>query len=135
MREIEVSVVIPCLNEEKVLPFCIEAAKRAMVEAHISGEIIVADNGSTDQSVKVANEHGAQVVHAPRKGYGNAVICGMRASRGKFLVMADADGSYDFNDIPKFTSSLREGADFVMGSRIKGNIHPGAMPFLNRYFL
>lgn len=134
MEEIEVSVVIPCLNEEKALPACIDKARNAMAKARISGEIVVADNGSTDQSVKVADAHGALVVYAARKGYGNAVICGMRAAKGKFLIMADADGSYDFNDIPKFISSLREGADFVIGSRIKGTIHPGAMPFLNRYF-
>lgn len=134
MEEIEVSVVIPCLNEEKALPACIDKARNAMAKARISGEIVVADNGSTDQSVKVADAHGALVVHAARKGYGNAVICGMRAAKGKFLIMADADGSYDFNDIPKFISSLREGADFVIGSRVKGTIYPGAMPFLNRYF-
>jgi glycosyltransferase involved in cell wall biosynthesis len=133
MGEIEVSVVIPCLNEEKTLPACIETAKSAMQKAHISGEIIISDNGSTDQSVKVATAHGSRVVHASRKGYGNAIICGMRAAQGKFLIMGDADGSYDFNDIPKFISPLRDGADFVMGSRIKGTIHPGAMPFLNRY--
>jgi len=133
VEKIEVSVVIPCLNEEKTLPACIETARGAMVEAGIAGEIVVADNGSTDKSVKVAGAHGARVVHAARKGYGNAIICGMRASRGKFLVMADADGSYDFNDIPKFISPLRKGADFVIGSRIKGTIYPGAMPFLNRY--
>jgi glycosyltransferase involved in cell wall biosynthesis len=132
MNEIEVSVVMPCLNEERTLPACIETAKRAMSENNISGEILVSDNGSTDQSVKVATEHGARVVHASNKGYGNALKCGMRAAKGKFLVMADPDGSYDFNDIPKFIAPLRGGADFVMGSRIKGTIHPGAMPFLNR---
>jgi len=133
MEEIEVSVIIPCLNEEKTLPACIETAKRAMENARIIGEIIVADNGSTDQSVSCALAHGARVVHAPRKGYGNAIIGGMGAARGTFLVMGDADGSYDFNDIPKFIAPLREGADFVMGTRIKGTIYPGAMPFLNRY--
>jgi glycosyltransferase involved in cell wall biosynthesis len=133
MEQLEVSVVIPCLNEEKTLPACIAIAKNAMREAGIAGEVVVSDNGSTDQSVKIATENGARVVHASRKGYGNAIICGMRAAQGTFLIMGDADGSYDFNDIPKFVSPLREGADFVMGSRIKGTIHPGAMPFLNRY--
>lgn len=133
MGEIEVSVVIPCLNEEKTLPSCIETARSAMVGAGISGEIVVADNGSTDRSIEVADAYGARVVHATRKGYGNAIICGMRASRGKFLIMADADGSYDLTDVPKFVFSLRKGADFVIGSRIKGTIHPEAMPFLNRY--
>ncbi len=104
-----------------------------MHKAGISGEVIISDNGSTDQSVAVAMENGARVVHAARKGYGNAIICGMGAAQGEFLIMGDADGSYDFNDIPKFISALREGADFVMGSRLKGTIHPGAMPFLNRY--
>lgn len=133
MGNIEVSVVIPCLNEERTLPLCIRAAQNAMSGASISGEVVVADNGSTDQSVSVAQQSGARVVHAARRGYGNAVISGMRASRGKYLVMLDADGSYDFNDIPKFVLSLRQGADFVMGSRIKGTIYPKAMPFLNRY--
>ena len=133
MEPIEISVIIPCLNEEKTLPDCIETAKKAMLKANIPGEVIVSDNGSTDQSVMVASTHGARVVHTTRKGYGNALIGGMRASQGKFLVMADADGSYDFNDIPKFIEPLREGAEFVIGSRIKGTIYPGAMPFLNRY--
>lgn len=133
MVAIEVSVIIPCLNEEKTLPACIETAQSAMHKAGISGEVIISDNGSTDQSVAVAIKNGARVVHAARKGYGNAIICGMRAAQGKFLIMGDADGSYDFNDIPKFISALREGADFVMGSRLRGTIHPGAMPFLNRY--
>ena len=133
MGDIEVSVVIPCLNEEQTLPDCIETAKSAMHKARISGEVIISDNGSTDQSVEVATAHDARVVHAARKGYGNAIICGMRAAKGKYLIMGDADGSYDFNDIPKFITPLGEGADFVMGSRLKGTIHPGAMPFLNRY--
>jgi glycosyltransferase involved in cell wall biosynthesis len=133
VQSIEVSVIIPCLNEEKTLAACIETAKNAMLKARISGEVIVSDNGSTDQSVAVAIENGARVVHAARKGYGNAVLCGMRAAQGKFLIMGDADGSYDFNDIPKFISSLRQGADIVMGSRLKGTIHPGAMPFFNRH--
>lgn len=133
MAAVEVSVIIPCLNEEKTLPACIETAQNAMHAAGISGEVIVSDNGSTDQSVAVAIKKGARVVHEARKGYGNAITCGMRASQGKFLIMGDGDGSYDFNDIPKFISALGEGADFVMGSRLKGTIHPGAMPLLNRY--
>jgi len=104
-----------------------------MLSAHISGEVIVSDNGSTDQSVRVAIAHGARVVRTIKKGYGNALLGGMRAALGKFLIMADADGSYDFNDIPTFIDRLREGADFVIGSRIRGTIHPGAMPLLNRY--
>jgi glycosyltransferase involved in cell wall biosynthesis len=133
MEPLEVSVVIPCLNEEKTLPACIGIALNALRKAGIPGEVIVSDNGSTDQSVEVATSHGARVVHAARKGYGNAIISGMRAARGKFLIMGDADGSYDFNDIPQFITPLRAGADFVMGSRLKGTIHTGAMPFLNRY--
>jgi glycosyltransferase involved in cell wall biosynthesis len=133
VEAIEVSVIIPCLNEEKSLARCIEIAKSAMKKAGIPGEVVISDNGSTDQSVAIANKNGARVVHAARKGYGNAIICGMRAAQGKFLVMGDADGSYDFNDIPKLISALREDADFVIGSRLKGTIHPGAMPFLNRY--
>ncbi len=133
MEPIELSVIIPCLNEEKSLPTCIKIAKSAMRKARISGDVVVSDNGSTDQSVEVATSHGARVVHATRKGYGNAIIGGMRAAQGTYLIMGDADGSYDFNDIPKFISPLRDGADFVMGSRLKGTIHPGAMPFFNRY--
>ena len=133
MSELELSVVIPCLNEEKTLPACIAIAKNAMLKAGINGEVVISDNGSTDRSVQIAKENGARVVHASRKGYGNAIISGMHGARGKFLIMGDADGSYDFKDIPKFIEPLKEGADFVMGSRIKGTIHPGAMPFLNRY--
>ena len=133
MEPIELSVIIPCLNEEKSLPTCIKIAKSAMRKARISGEVVVSDNGSTDQSVKVATEYGARVIHATSKGYGHAIISGMRAAQGKYLIMGDADGSYDFNDIPKFISPLRDGADFVMGSRLKGTIHPGAMPFFNRH--
>jgi glycosyltransferase involved in cell wall biosynthesis len=133
VEQFELSVIIPCLNEEKSLPECIEIAKGAMLKANILGEIIVSDNGSTDQSVQVAIAHGARVVHTVKKGYGNALIGGMHAAQGKFLIMADADGSYDFSDIPKFVARLRAGADFVIGSRIRGTIHPGAMPFLNRY--
>lgn len=133
MSELELSVVIPCLNEEKTLPDCIAIAKNTMRKAGINGEVVISDNGSTDRSVKIAQENGARVVYAAKKGYGNAIISGMRGARGIFLIMGDADGSYDFNDIPKFIAPLREGADFVMGSRIKGTIHPGAMPFLNRH--
>jgi glycosyltransferase involved in cell wall biosynthesis len=133
LEPLELSVIIPCLNEEKTLPACIETAKKAMLSTHIAGEVVVSDNGSTDHSVQVALAHGARVVHATKKGYGNAIIHGMRSALGKFLIMADADGSYDFNDIPRFVAKLREGADFVIGSRIKGTIHQGAMPFLNRY--
>ena len=115
------------------MPDCISIAKNALTKAGIRGEIIISDNGSTDRSVQVATENGARVVHAALKGYGHAIICGMRSAKGRFLVMADADGSYDFKDISKFIAPLREGADFVMGSRIRGTIHPGAMPFFNRY--
>ncbi|MBW1789591.1 MAG: glycosyltransferase family 2 protein, partial [Deltaproteobacteria bacterium] len=132
MSEIEVSVVMPCLNEEKTLGECIDVALKTMSRECIRGEVVVSDNGSTDRSVAVARAHGANVVHAPRPGYGNAVNCGMRAAQGKYLVMADSDGSYDFTDVPKFIAPLRQGVDFAMGSRIKGEIHPGAMPFLNR---
>ena len=133
MEAIEVSVIIPCLNEEKTVARCIEIAQNAMQRAGIPGEVVISDNGSTDQSVAIANKNGARVVHAARKGYGNALICGMRAAQGKYLVMGDADSSYDFNDIPKFISALKDGADFVIGSRLNGTIHPGSMPFLNRY--
>jgi glycosyltransferase involved in cell wall biosynthesis len=133
MSEFEVTVVMPCLDEEKTLGECIDIAKATMEKNNIHGEVLVSDNGSTDQSIQIATEHGARVVHAPKRGYGNALMFGMRAAKGKFLVMADPDCSYDFTDIPKFIEPLRNGADFAMGSRLKGKVHPGAMPFLNRH--
>jgi glycosyltransferase involved in cell wall biosynthesis len=134
--ETELSVVIPCLNEADTLAECIEKAQAALREQRIAGEIIVADNGSTDGSVEIACRLGARVVAVPVKGYGSALMGGIAAARGKFIVMGDADGSYDFGEIPRFLEKLREGYDLVQGCRLPsggGTVMPGAMPVLHRW--
>jgi hypothetical protein len=131
---IEVSVVMPCLNEAETLESCIRKAQRALLEANIAGEIIVADNGSSDGSIEIAQRLGAQVVKVQDKGYGNALMSGIEAGRGKFIVMGDADDSYDFGHIPRFVEQLRRGSDLVMGNRFRGGIQKGAMPPLHQYF-
>jgi glycosyltransferase involved in cell wall biosynthesis len=131
----EVSVVMPCLNEADTLATCIEKAGRALNEHKIAGEIIVADNGSTDGSQAIATRLGARLVNVVEKGYGNALMGGISEARGTFIIMGDADDSYDFLDIPKFVAKLREGYDLVMGCRLPsggGKILPGAMPPLHR---
>src|SRR4029453_19322491 len=133
---IEVSVVIPCLNEADTVVTCIEKAQRALREHNIVGEIIVADNGSTDGSPTLAGDMGARVVHVRDKGYGHALMGGIAAARGEFLIMGDADDSYDFLEIPKFVTKLREGFDLVQGCRLPsggGRVMPGAMPLLHRW--
>ncbi len=130
----ELSFVIPCLNEEESLGACIEAAHRGARETDVKGyEIVVADNGSTDKSVQIAEQSGARVVSVSTRGYGAALRGGIGAAKGKYVVMADADGSYDLADIGAFVTKLREGTVLVMGSRFKGVIKPGAMPRLNRH--
>jgi glycosyltransferase involved in cell wall biosynthesis len=130
--EYAVSVVIPCLNEEATIERCVRTALEVM-EAHgLQGEVVVADNGSQDRSAALAGAAGARVVHEPRRGYGSAYLAGFNAARGRFIVMADADLTYDFNEIPHFVALLEEGAELVMGDRMD-NIHPGAMPWLHRY--
>ncbi len=131
--EIDVSVVMPCLNEEDTIGICIEKAKKAFKEHDIKGEIVVSDNGSKDKSVEIALNSGARVVHQPLRGYGNAYMKGIESAKGKYVVMGDADNTYDFSEIHKFIEPLKKGADMVMGSRLKGKIHKGAMPFLHRY--
>jgi len=131
----EVSVVMPCLNEADTLATCIEKAARALDEHKIAGEIIVADNGSTDGSQAIATRLGARLVNVAEQGYGNALMGGISAAAGKFIIMGDADDSYDFLEIPSFVIKLREGYDLVMGCRLAsggGKILPGAMPFLHR---
>lgn len=130
---IELSVVLPCLNEERTLAKCIGAAHEALADNVINGEVIVADNGSTDRSRRIALEEGARLVEVATRGYGNALYCGLKAARGQFLIHLDADMSYEFAHIPRFVAKLREGADVVMGSRLRGKIYPGAMPVLHRY--
>jgi glycosyltransferase involved in cell wall biosynthesis len=130
---VELSVVMPCLNEAETLESCIRKAQGALLEAKIVGEIIVADNGSSDGSIEIAQRLGAQVVMVPDKGYGNALMGGIAAARGKFIIMGDADGSYDFGHITSFVEELRRGSDLVMGNRFRGSIRDGAMPPLHRY--
>lgn len=130
---LEVSVVMPCLNESQTLRSCIEKAQSALREHGIAGEVVVADNGSTDGSQQIAEQAGARVVHVGAKGYGAALRGGIEAARGKFVLMGDADDSYDFGHAPRFVAKLREGYDLVMGNRFKGGIQPRAMPALHRY--
>jgi len=130
---VEVSIIMPCLNEAETLGICIEKAQRALYEHNIAGEIIVADNGSTDGSQTIAEKMGARVVRVPIKGYGSALMGGISSARGKFTIIGDADDSYDFAAIRPFLDKLREGYDLVMGNRFKGGIKPGAMPVLHRY--
>lgn len=129
----EVSVVIPCLNEAETLETCIRKAQRSLDEQGIAGEIIVADNGSTDGSREIALWAGARVVSVETRGYGSALMGGINAARGKYVIMGDADDSYDFTGLFPFVEKLREGYDLVMGSRFKGGIEKGAMPPLHRY--
>jgi glycosyltransferase involved in cell wall biosynthesis len=130
-REIEVSVVMPCLNEAKTLPGCIKKALACFEEHNLRGEIIVADNGSTDGSPQIARALGAIVVEQPIKGYGAALRKGFEASRGQFIVMGDADDSYDFGETYRLIEHLRRGSDIVMGSRQAGKYMPGASPWLH----
>ena len=132
-HQVEISVVIPCLNEAQSLAVCIQKAKAAFRAMGLSGEVVIADNGSTDGSVEIAESQGARVVHVVEKGYGNALRRGIEEARGKFIVMGDADDSYDFSDTPRFVSELREGYDLVIGNRLRGEIKPGAMPWHHRY--
>jgi glycosyltransferase involved in cell wall biosynthesis len=132
-QEIELSVVMPCLNERATLGKCIQKAREAMDRHGIHGEIIVADNGSTDGSQQIAADLGARVVRVERRGYGSALLGGIAAAQGRFILMGDADDSYDFGHLPAFVTKLREGYDLVMGNRFRGGILPGAMPPLHRY--
>ena len=125
-------MVIPCLNEEASIERCVTDARTAFEGQGWEGEVIVADNGSDDRSAELARAAGALVVHEPRRGYGSAYRAGFAAAQGDYIVMADADLTYDFGDIPRFVTKLDEGADLVMGDRMKG-IQPGAMPWLHRY--
>lgn len=130
--ELILSVVIPCLNEEGNIERVVTIAREVMEREGIAGEIVVADNASEDRSAELAAAAGARVVHEPRRGYGSAYLAGFAAARGRYIVMADADLTYDFNDIPRFLAELEGGAQLVMGDRMD-NIQPGAMPWLHRY--
>jgi glycosyltransferase involved in cell wall biosynthesis len=132
-RTLDVSVVLPCLNESETLAGCIMEAKEALSRAALVGEIIVADNGSTDNSVAIALAAGAKVVSASPKGYGAALSAGISSSLSNYVVMGDSDGSYDFGHIPVFVEKLRHGFDVVIGNRFLGGIEPHAMPWLHRW--
>ena len=132
----EVSVVIPCLNEQDTLARCVEKARQAFHEHNIKGEILVADNGSTDLSRTIAECEGARVVTIKEPGYGSALMGGIAVANGRFVIIGDADDSYDFLELPKIVEKLREGFDLVQGCRLPaggGSIQPGAMPFLHRW--
>jgi glycosyltransferase involved in cell wall biosynthesis len=131
--DIELSVVMPCLNERATVATCVKKALGAMQQHGIRGEVIVADNGSTDGSQQIATAHGARVVPVEIRGYGSALRGGIRAARGRYVLMGDADDSYDFTQAHLFVNKLREGYDLVMGNRFKGGILPGAMPPLHQY--
>ena len=130
---VELSVVLPCLNEAETLAICITKAQAEIRRMGITGEVVVADNGSTDGSQAIAARLGARVVPVPEKGYGAALLGGIRAAQGAFVIMADADDSYSLDDLQPFVDELRAGADLVMGNRFKGGIDPDAMPPLHRY--
>jgi len=132
-QDIVVSVVMPCLNEEETIGECVRKALEGIRLTGLPGEVIVSDNGSTDRSVEIATGLGARVVHQPERGYGNAYRAGFEAARGKYIVMGDSDDTYDFTRISEFIDKLREGNDYVLGSRFRGEIKPGAMPWLHRY--
>jgi glycosyltransferase involved in cell wall biosynthesis len=130
---LELSVVMPCLNEARTIGRCVTKAIAYLDTHHIKGEVIVADNGSADDSRQIAKSLGARVVPVAARGYGNALRAGIQASRGRFVIMGDSDDSYDFHNLDPFVSKLREGYQLVMGNRFRGGIAPGAMPPLHRY--
>lgn len=130
---LELSIIMPCLNEAETLGACIEKARDFLEHHKIKGEIVVADNGSTDDSQQIALDHGAQVVNVEERGYGSALLGGINAARGKYIIMGDADDSYDFSYLTPFIEKLHQGYHLVMGNRFKGGIAPGAMPWLHRY--
>lgn len=133
---LDLTILMPCLNEAETIVACIEKAKRGLERAGVSGEVLIADNGSTDGSIELAEKHGARVVRVAAKGYGNALRGGIEAALGRWLLMGDADDSYDFSEAPRYVEKLREGCDMVMGCRLPaggGTIMPGAMPWKNRW--
>jgi hypothetical protein len=130
---VEVTVLLPCLNEAETLAVCVQKAVRCLAELGVDGEVVVSDNGSTDGSQQIAEDNGARVVAAPIRGYGGALQAGIEAARGRYVIMADSDDSYDLSNLGPFIERLREGNDVVMGNRFKGGIAPGAMPFLHKY--
>jgi glycosyltransferase involved in cell wall biosynthesis len=131
--DIELSILMPCLNEAETLATCIRKAQKALRSLNVSGEVVVADNGSTDGSARIAEQLDARVVHVAEKGYGSALRGGIKAARGRYIIMGDADDSYDFTNLGPFLDKLRAGYELVMGNRFQGGIEPSAMPALHRY--
>ncbi len=130
----EISVIIPCLNEQDNIKICIEKCKASFEKLGVEGEVIISDNGSTDKTVEIAQQNGANVVHCKEKGYGNALRFGFKFAQGNYVIMGDGDNSYDFLQIPDLYKKIKEDdSDMVTGSRLRGEIEDGAMPFLNRY--
>lgn len=132
-EHIELTIVMPCLNESETLGTCVRKARAAIAEAAIAGEVLVADNGSTDGSIEIAEAAGARVVHVRDRGYGSALRGGIAAARGDYVLMADSDDSYEFRHLERFLHQLRAGSELVMGNRFRGGIAKGAMPPLHRY--
>lgn len=133
MKEIELTILMPCLNEEETIGICIEKAQKFIKKNKINAEVLIADNGSTDNSIKIAKKLNARVINVPNKGYGSALIAGTKSAYGKYIIMGDSDDSYDFLNLNEFLKKLREGYDLVMGNRFLGGIEKGAMPFSHRY--
>jgi glycosyltransferase involved in cell wall biosynthesis len=131
--DLELTILMPCLNEAKTLEECLRKARDFLERNSVSGEVVVADNGSTDGSREIARRCGARVVEVPVRGYGAALYAGSLAARGRFIIVGDSDGSYDFSKLQEFVEKLREGYELVMGNRFQGGIQPGAMPWKNRY--
>ncbi|MBR9846879.1 MAG: glycosyltransferase family 2 protein, partial [Algicola sp.] len=131
--KIELSIVMPCLNEAETLATCINKAQSFLKSNDVHGEIIIADNGSTDGSIEITKSHNTRLVHVTQKGYGSALREGIKAAKGTYIIMADADDSYDFSNLMPFLKELRNGYDLVMGNRFKGGIEKNAMPFLHKY--
>ena len=130
---LELTILMPCLNEAETLAVCIDKAQAYLASSGVSGEVLIADNGSTDGSQEIARRHGARVVDIPSRGYGNALIGGIKAANGEYVIMGDADDSYDFGALHGFLERLRAGDELVMGNRFRGGIAPGAMPPLHKY--
>ena len=129
----EISIVMPCLNEAETIEICIQKANNFLDTNNIDGEVVVGDNGSTDGSQQIAAKNGARVISISKKGYGAALQGAIAATKGKYVIMGDADDSYDFSNLSPFVERLRQGDELVMGNRFKGGIEKGAMPFLHRY--
>lgn len=133
MEKLVVTALMPCLNEAETIAICVKKAKACIERMGVAGEVVVADNGSTDGSIELALQHGARVVHQPIKGYGAALMAGIEVARGEIIVMGDSDDSYDWTAFDPLVKKAQEGYDLVMGNRFKGEIKPGAMPFLHKY--